>query len=113
MYKDIEKRSRESKQYHFWGRFGGVGRKGGGEKQMKFNLAGSPATNLKQYGEGKPKRKEKQREECGETAFTKGKGEKRTLHKGFKNLWGPLNSRLDCRTRLQGAAFLSHYIICV
>lgn len=34
---------------------GGGGKEGG--KQMKFNLAGSPATNLKQYREGKPKGK--------------------------------------------------------
>lgn len=34
---------------------------------MKFKLAISPATNLKQYSEGKPKRKEKQRGVCVET----------------------------------------------
>lgn len=81
----------------------GVGGEEEEEKQMKFNLACSPATNLKQYREGKPKRKEKQRGKCGKTA----------LHKSFKNLWGPLKSRLDCKTRLQGATFLSHYIMCV
>lgn len=34
---------------------------------MKFKLAISPATNLKQYSEKKPKRKEKQRGVCGDT----------------------------------------------
>lgn len=44
------------------------GRGGGGEEsQMKFKLAPSPATNLKQYSERKPKRKEKQRGVCGDT----------------------------------------------
>lgn len=37
------------------------------ERQMKFKLAPSPATNLKQYSERKPKRKEKQRGVCGDT----------------------------------------------
>lgn len=47
------------------GNAGGGG--GGEERQMKFKLATSPATNLKQYSERKPKRKEKQRGVCVET----------------------------------------------
>lgn len=36
---------------------GGRGGGGGEERQMKFKLAVSPGTNLKQYSEWKPKRK--------------------------------------------------------
>lgn len=46
---------------------GNAGGGGGEERQMKFKLATSPATNLKQYSERKPKRKEKQRGVCVET----------------------------------------------
>lgn len=69
-YKDIEKAAEKVNSITS-GDGGGEerGRGGGGEeeRQMKFKLAVSPATNLKQYSKKQPKRKEKQRGVCMET----------------------------------------------
>lgn len=69
---------------------------------MKFKLAVSPGTNLKQYHERKPKRKKKPRGVCIEThsvcvcVYTCGKVHEANLQQGKE------------RMRLQAQGFKSH-----
>lgn len=117
-YKDIEKAAEKVNSITS-GDGGGEeeGGRGGEERQMKFKLATSPATNLKQCSERKPKRKEKQRGVCVETHSVcarerqRAREAKREQRKEGMRLQaevsgaisgGPSQSRKACRGRFWG-----------
>lgn len=81
---------------------------------MKFKLATSPATNLKQCSERKPKRKEKQRGVCVEThsvcarerqrAREAKQGRDEVASRGFRShLWGSITEQKGLQGEVLGA----------